>query len=90
MTCLQPVQVTDRHVDVGGVGALAPAPVQQATLAQPIKQQRQQPRSLAIGEQPHAELGKHRGVKARVRQVEAQRAASSPAVLAPRRRPADR
>ena len=33
----QPVQVTDRHVDMGGVGALAPAPVQQATLAQPIK-----------------------------------------------------
>ena len=35
----QPVQVADRHVDMGGVGALAPAPVQQAALLQPIKQQ---------------------------------------------------
>jgi hypothetical protein len=33
----QPVQVTDRHTDVGGVGALAPAPLQQATLAQPTR-----------------------------------------------------
>jgi hypothetical protein len=73
MTCLQPVQVTDRHTDVGGVGALAPAPVQQATLAQPIKYERQQPLSLAIGEQPRAELGEHRGIEARVTKVEAQR-----------------
>jgi len=73
MTCLQPVQVTDRHTDVGGVGALAPAPVQQATLPQPIKQERQQPLSLAIGEQPRAELGEHRGIEARIIQVEAQR-----------------
>ncbi len=35
---LQPVQVTDGHVDVGGVGALAPTPSQQATLPQQIKQ----------------------------------------------------
>ena len=73
MTCLQPVQVADRHTDVGGVGALAPAPVQQATFPQPIKHERQQPLGLAIGEQPRPELGKHRGVKARVRQVKAQR-----------------
>jgi hypothetical protein len=52
MTCLQPVQVADRHTDVGGVGALAPAPVQQATFPQPIKHERQQPLGLAIGEQP--------------------------------------
>jgi hypothetical protein len=38
---LQPVQVAHRHTDVGGVGALAPAPLQQATLAQPIKHKRQ-------------------------------------------------
>jgi len=69
----QPVQVADRHVDVGGVGALAPALAQQAALPQPIKQQPQQPLGLAIGEQPRAELGEHRGVKARVRQVKAQR-----------------
>jgi hypothetical protein len=37
MTCLQPVQVTDRHTEVGGVGALAPAPLQQATLTQPTR-----------------------------------------------------
>jgi hypothetical protein len=73
MTCLQPVQVTDRHTDVGGVGALAPTPLQQATLAQPIKQERQQPLSLAIGEQPRAELGEHRGIEARVTKIEAQR-----------------
>jgi hypothetical protein len=66
------VQVTDRHTDVGGVGALAPAPLQQATLAQPIKHEPQQPLSLAIGEQPRAELGEHRGVKAGVVQVKAQ------------------
>jgi hypothetical protein len=73
MTCLQPVQVTDRHTDVGGVGALAPAPVQQATLAQPIEYEHQQPLGLAIGEQPRAELGEHRGIEARVTKVEAQR-----------------
>ena len=73
MTCLQPVQVADRHVDMGGVGPLAPAPVQQATLPQPSKQQPQQPLGLAIGEQPRAELGEHRGIQARVTKVEAQR-----------------
>ena len=36
---LQPVKVTHRHVDVGGVGALAPTLAQQAALPQPIKQQ---------------------------------------------------
>jgi hypothetical protein len=65
------VQVTHCHVDVGGVGALVPAPLQQATLAQPIKHERQQPLSLAIGEQPSAELGEHRGVEARVTKVQA-------------------
>jgi hypothetical protein len=73
MTCLQPVQVADRHTDVGGVGALAPAPVQQATFPQPIKHERQQPLGLAIGEQPRPELGEHRGIEARVTKVEAQR-----------------
>jgi len=72
MTCLQPVQVADRHTDVGGVGALAPAPVQQATFPQPIKHERQ-PLGLAIGEQPRPELGEHRGIEARVTKVEAQR-----------------
>ena len=71
MTCLQPVQVADRHTDVGGVGALAPAPVQQATFPQPIKHERQ-PLGLAIGEQPRPELGEHRGVKAGVGQLQAQ------------------
>lgn len=33
----QPVQVTHGQVDVGGVGALAPAPAQQATLTQPTR-----------------------------------------------------
>jgi hypothetical protein len=60
MTCLQPVQVAHGHADVGGVGALAAAPLQQAAFAQPIKQQRQQPLGLVIGEQPRAELGEHR------------------------------
>jgi hypothetical protein len=70
---LQPVQVAHRHADVGGVGALAPAPMQQATLAQPVQHERQQPLGLAVGQQPGAELGEHRGVKARVTKVEAQR-----------------
>ena len=78
MTCLQPVQVADRHTDVGGVGALAPAPVQQATLTQPIKHERRQPLSLAIGEQPRAELGEHRGIEARVTKVEADAAEPPP------------
>jgi hypothetical protein len=73
MTCLQPVQVAHGHVDVGGVGALATARAQQATLAQPIQHERQQPLGLAIGEQPRAELGEHPGVKAMVAQVKAQR-----------------
>jgi hypothetical protein len=70
---LKPVKIADRHVDVGRVGALTPALAQQAAFPQPIKQQRQQPLGLAIGEQSRAELGEHRGVKARVRQVKAQR-----------------
>ena len=37
MTCLQPVQVTDRHTDMGGVGALAPARAQQAAFPQPTR-----------------------------------------------------
>jgi hypothetical protein len=44
------VQVTDRHTDVGGVGALAPTLAQQIAFPQPIKQQPQQPLGLAIGE----------------------------------------
>jgi len=52
MTCLQPVQVAHRHTDVGGVGALAPAPVQQAAFPQPIQHEHQQPLGLAVGEQP--------------------------------------
>ncbi len=73
MTCLQPVNVTDRHVDMGRVGALTPALAQQAAFPQTGKQQRQQPLGLAIDEQPRAELGEHRGVKARVTQFKAQR-----------------
>jgi hypothetical protein len=65
------VQVADRHVDVGRVGALAPALAQQAAFPQPTKHQRQQPLGLAIGEQPRAEFGEHRGVRARVTQVKA-------------------
>jgi hypothetical protein len=47
--------------------------VQQATLTQPVQHQRQQPLGLAVGQQPRAELGEHRGVNARVTKVEAQR-----------------
>jgi hypothetical protein len=70
---LQPVQVAHRHPDVGGIGALAPAPVQQATLTQPVQHERQRPLGVTVGQQPRAELGEHRGVKARVTKVEAQR-----------------
>jgi hypothetical protein len=35
----QSVKIADRHVDMGRVGALAPALAQQAALSQPIKQQ---------------------------------------------------
>jgi hypothetical protein len=69
----QPVKVADRHVDVGRVGALAPALAQQAAFPQTDKHQRQQPFGLAIGDQPRAELGEHRGVEARVTQFKAQR-----------------
>ena len=70
---LQPVQVAHRHADVGGVGALAPTLAQQVTLTQPRQHERQQPLGLAIGQQPRAEFGEHRGVKARVVQGKAQR-----------------
>jgi len=66
MTCSSRCRSRTRHREVGGVGALAPAPLQQATLTQPIKHERQQPLSLAIGEQPRAELGEHQGIQARV------------------------
>jgi hypothetical protein len=59
--------------EVGGVGALASALAEQAAFPQPIQQQPQQPLGLAVGEQPRAELGQHRGVKARIVQVKAQR-----------------
>jgi hypothetical protein len=85
------VKITDRHGDLGRVGALAPAPAQQAALPQPTRATT--PAAARSGHRPAAArgtLGEHRGGNATVRQVKAQRAGSSPAVLAPRRRPADR
>jgi hypothetical protein len=87
---LQPVQVTDRHLEVGGVSALAPAlPSSPRSRSRP-EQQPQQPLGLAIGEQPGAELAQAPRRQSQGHAGQGLAGISSPAVLAPRRRPADR